>query len=103
MLGGTEDLADAYRHVPTADPRMTCFATADPTTGEPKYFTLPGFNFGLKAAVPQFNRFPEAMTAIARRLTRASSAHTSSTTTRSSNRRRRQVTHSAYSEPYTTW
>ena len=36
--------------------------------GEPEYFTLPGFNFGLRAAVPQFNRVTEAVTAIARRL-----------------------------------
>ena len=68
LAGGTDDLANAYRHVPANDPRVTCVVLADPETGEPKYFTLPGFNFGLKAAVMQFNRFPETTTAIARRL-----------------------------------
>ena len=33
-----------------------------------RYFTMPGFNFGLASAVPQFNRVPEAMVAVARRL-----------------------------------
>ena len=68
MAGGTDDLADAYRHVPTNAPNMTVVVLPDPSTGEPKYFTLPGFNFGLRAAVPQFNRFPELMTAVARRM-----------------------------------
>lgn len=67
MSGGTEDLADAYRHVPTCSPQFTCVVLEGPN-GEPTYFTLPGFNFGLRAAVPQFNRFTEAATAIARRL-----------------------------------
>ena len=67
MSGGTEDLADAYRHVPTCSPQFTCVVLEGPN-GELTYFTLPGFNFGLRAAVPQFNRFTEAATAIARRL-----------------------------------
>ena len=67
MSGGTDDVASAYRHVPTADPRWTVVALLGPD-GEPEYFTLPGFNFGLRAAVPQFNRVTEAVTAIARRL-----------------------------------
>ena len=68
MAGGTDDLADAYRHVPSNAPNMTVVVLADPVTGTPYYFTLPGFNFGLRAAVLQFNRFPELMTAVARRL-----------------------------------
>ena len=68
LAGGTDDLADAYRHVPSDDPRATCVVLAHPETKVPLYFTLPGFNFGLKSAVMQFNRFPEATTAIARRL-----------------------------------
>ena len=68
MAGGTDDLADAYRHVPCSDPRFTCVTLAHPETGEPVYFTLPGFNFGLKSAVLNFNRFPEMTTAVARRV-----------------------------------
>ena len=67
MAGGTDDVASAYRHVPTADPRWTVVVSLGPQ-GEPEYYTLPGFNFGLKAAVPQFNRVTEAFTAIARRI-----------------------------------
>ena len=88
MLSGTDDLADAYRHCPTNTPQYCVFALwrpADPAAGGADleagsggeavpwpggvvYFTLPGFNFGLSAAVPQFNRFPELMQAVARRL-----------------------------------
>jgi hypothetical protein len=67
MAGGTDDVASAYRHVPTADPRWTVVVLLGPQ-GEPEYFTLSGFNFGLKAAVPQFNRVTEALTAVARRV-----------------------------------
>ena len=67
MAGGTDDLKDAYRHVPTNAPHMTVVVMGD-AEGCPQYFTLPGFNFGLKSAVPQFNRVTEATCAIARRL-----------------------------------
>ena len=67
MRGGTDDLANAYRHVGTNAPNMTVVALGD-AEGRTEYYTLPGFNFGLKSAVPQFNRVPEATTAIARRL-----------------------------------
>ena len=67
MLSGTDDLKDAYRHVGTNAPNMTVVALGA-EQGRTDYFTLPGFNFGLKSAVPQFNRVPEAATAIARRL-----------------------------------
>ena len=68
MLGGTDDLADAYRHVPCADPRFTVVAIPNAETGEVEYFTLSGFNFGLKSAVLHFNRFPELMVAAARQI-----------------------------------
>eukprot|EP00966_Prymnesium_polylepis_P009239 213287-Prymnesium_polylepis.1 len=51
LAGGTDDLANAYRHVPADDPRVTCVVQ------------IQG-----QAAVMQFNRFPEATTAITRRL-----------------------------------
>ncbi|KAL3930298.1 MAG: hypothetical protein SGPRY_001596 [Prymnesium sp.] len=66
LMGSTDDLADAYRHVPCADPRFTGVAVPDPDTGRVGYFTMSGFNFGLNSAVLCFNRFPECMTAVAR-------------------------------------
>ena len=66
MMGGTDDLANAYRHVPSATPQFTVVMMPRPD-GSPAYFTLPGLNFGLASAVLQFNRFPELMVAVARR------------------------------------
>ena len=65
MRSGTDDLADAYRHIPTRSPQYTVVALWSPTEKEVRYFTLPGFNFGLKSAVPQFNRVAETTTLIA--------------------------------------
>ena len=62
MVHGTDDLQDAYRHIPTRSPHLTVVALAPPGASEVSYFSLPGFNFGLKGAVPGFNRFPEFMT-----------------------------------------
>jgi hypothetical protein len=67
MMGGTDDLANAYRHVPSRTPQYTVVMMPGPD-GQPAYFTLPGLNFGLSSAVLQFNRFPELMVAVARRL-----------------------------------
>ena len=39
-----------------------------PGRGRVQLFTLPGFNFGLKTAVPQFNRTTDAYVAFMRRL-----------------------------------
>lgn len=68
LRGGTDDLADAYRHVPCADPRFTVVAVPNPRSREIEYFTMSGFNFGLKSAVLCFNRFPECVTAVARQV-----------------------------------
>ena len=68
MRSGTDDLADAYRHVPTRSPEFTVVALWDPEAeggGAVRYFTLAGFNFGLKSAVPQLNRVAEAATLVA--------------------------------------
>lgn len=66
LWAGTEDMADAYRHLPCARPDMTVFCMWDPDQGRVAYFTLPGFNFGLKSAVLQFNRAAETINAISR-------------------------------------
>ena len=67
MHSGTDDMQDAYRHVPTHDPRYTVVLLYVPGVG-PRYYTMAGFNFGLCAAVPQFNRLSEGAVAVARRL-----------------------------------
>ena len=68
LLAGTEDLSDAYRHVPTSAPEFTVVALWSPGDEDVRFFTLPGFNFGLKAAVPQFNRYAETVAALANAL-----------------------------------
>lgn len=65
LLGRNDDLADAYRHVPCADPRFTVVDIPNPATSRVDYFTMSGFNFGLKSAVLCFNRLPECVTAVA--------------------------------------
>ena len=46
MTSGTDDLENAYRHVPTNAPHHTVVALSDGQGGV-EYYTLPGFNFGL--------------------------------------------------------
>ncbi|MDC0526132.1 hypothetical protein OAO87_03940, partial [bacterium] len=55
------DLAMAYRTVPTSQPWYTSIAFYDPRAAPPgpRYYYLPGHNFGLLSAVVNFNRFPE--------------------------------------------
>ena len=68
MALGTDDIEAAYRRLPCATPQYSVVALLDPQSGRVAYFVVPGLCFGLTASVNQFNRFPEAMTAIARRL-----------------------------------
>jgi hypothetical protein len=65
---GTEDLAQAYRRLPCADPGFTVFAIWDPNTARVRWFTTRGFSFGLKSAVVQFNRLSVFMARAATRL-----------------------------------
>ena len=68
MCHGTNDLRAAYRHVPTSQPQFTCVAVWDSDNDKVVYCEVPGHNFGLTASVVNFNRFPELVTAAARRL-----------------------------------
>ena len=68
MAHGTNDLRAAYRHVPTSQPQFTCVAVWDSDKDKIVYCEVPGHNFGLTASVVNFNRFPELVTAAARRL-----------------------------------
>lgn len=63
-LAGTDDWSDAYRHLPCAHPQFTIFALWDPVHEKVVWFSLPGFNFGLKSAVNQFNRLAETVVCI---------------------------------------
>ena len=57
MIAGTEDWPNAYRAIPCSQPQYTCVALLNPDTNEVAWFTLPGFNFGLKSAVYQESAF----------------------------------------------
>ena len=59
MRGGTDDIEMAYRQCACRTPGFTAVSVVDPSTGRAHFFILPGMNFGLKAAVNQFNRVPE--------------------------------------------
>ena len=58
----------AYRTVPTSQPWYTSVAFFDPLASPPgpRYFGLPGHNFGLLAAVVNFNRYPELVVVVVR-------------------------------------
>ena len=54
--------------MPNATPQFSVVCLWSPSLGAAVFFTMPGFNFGLSAAVPQFNRLPECFTHVARSL-----------------------------------
>ena len=62
------DLSMAYRTVPTSQPWFTSVVFFDPRASPPgpRYFYLPGHNFGLLSAVVNFNRHPELVVVMAR-------------------------------------
>ena len=66
MCGGTDDISSAYRRCGARTPQFTVVAQVDPATGKAVFFLLPGMNFGLAAAVNQFNRLPELVVAFMR-------------------------------------
>ena len=65
MQVGTDDIASAYRLIPTAQPWYTMFAAADPA-GQVQFFCIPGHPFGLTSAVLNFNRVPRFAVFLAR-------------------------------------
>ena len=67
MKVGTDDIASAYRLIPTAHPWYTVFGVADPE-GKVHFFCLPGHPFGLTSAVLNFNRVPRFAVFLARTL-----------------------------------
>ena len=67
MQLGTDDIVMAYRRLGNRTPQFGVVVQIDPSSGEARYFITPGLNFGLKAAVNQFNRIPELVVAFLRR------------------------------------
>jgi hypothetical protein len=75
LEAGTDDVASAYRVCLTSTPQYTVVCQWDPWAGEVKYLTMPGFNFGLKSAVVQFNRIPHFAVEVVRRMLAVCTAH----------------------------
>ena len=71
ILFGKDDIADAYKRIPTCQPWFTvvCLADpvvclADPASGESHFFIVPGHLFGLVSSVMNFNSVVEFTTFI---------------------------------------
>jgi hypothetical protein len=66
MALGTDDIASAYRMIPSAHPMYTAVCLSEPGSGRASFFVMPGHNFGLACAPLNFNRLPELSTFAAR-------------------------------------
>jgi hypothetical protein len=66
--GGADDEPDAYRSSPTNAPGYTVVLLVEPDSGSIHGFVPKGHNFGLEAAIINYNSKPELLCAIARRL-----------------------------------
>ena len=66
MRHGTDDVSKAYKRMASAHPQATVFAIYDVRSDDVRYFTLPGHNFGLKAAVTSWNRHSTLLAFVAR-------------------------------------
>lgn len=66
LLLGLQDLAAAYRTVPTSQPQYCLFAVYVRSAEDTVFFYTPGFPFGLVSAVVTFNRFAEFMAVASR-------------------------------------
>ncbi len=69
MESGTDDLPDAYRHVPVHPDFLNVHVVAvvDEESADPLFQEMWGMVFGLAGAVPCFSRWPRVVTAVARR------------------------------------
>lgn len=72
---GTDDVEAAYRKVLNSMPQYTVVALWDPKRMEVRYFTMPGFPFGLRSAVVAFNRVEEFVIEVARVLLLVACGH----------------------------
>jgi len=65
---GLDDMASAYRKVPTSQPQFTLIAIWSTTHESVRFHEVFGHNFGLLSAVTNFSRVPAILVAVARRL-----------------------------------
>ena len=76
---GLDDLASAYRRIPTASPEYMVAAVWDPDAGEGRgdvrYYELYGHAFGMVSSVLNFGRVPHLLCAVANRLFAAPADH----------------------------
>ena len=63
----TDDVEMAYRRMVCEHPEATVVAIYDTVLGDVAYYTMPGHNFGLSAAVLSWNRHTQLTACIARR------------------------------------
>ena len=68
LLHSTDDVVKAYRRMAAADAGTTVVALYDHVQGGPRFFVMPGHNFGLVSAVLSWNRESQMVAALARRL-----------------------------------
>lgn len=66
LILGLEDLASAFRRVPTSQPQYTIVVLYDPSTDSIVFHQVYGMCFGLSSAPLQFNRVPEFLCTLAR-------------------------------------
>ena len=66
VIHGSDDFKKAYRQLANDDPCFSIVAIYAPDTHEVLFFHIPGFVFGIGAAVPQFNRMPRFFQEFAR-------------------------------------
>ena len=72
MWIGTDDIASAYRLIPTSQPYYNVICAVDPDLspesvgGNVRFFVVPGHPFGLTSAVLNFNRVPRLAVYFAR-------------------------------------
>ena len=72
---GLDDIAAAYRVVPTSQPEFTVAAVWYPSLARVVFHQVHGHPFGLATSVTNFNRVPECLCAFARRFFAAAVDH----------------------------
>ena len=60
---GVDDMANAYRRVPSGQLNYSIVAVCHPASGAVQYHQIYGLNFGLSASVSQFSRLPHFLCA----------------------------------------
>ena len=67
LVHSTDDVEAAYRRMAALDQGSTVVAIYDTVEGDVRFYTMPGHNFGLSAAVLSWNRHSHLIATLARR------------------------------------